>query len=67
MTGTYRTKAGDVWDSIAREIYGDEAFLSFLMANNQKYLEYFVFPEGVCLSVPELPEETNTLPDWRLA
>ncbi|MDE7300112.1 MAG: phage tail protein [Lachnospiraceae bacterium] len=65
MAGVYRTKSGDVWDGIAREVYGDEAYLSFLMANNQEYLEYFVFPEGIYLRVEELPEEKNTLPDWR--
>lgn len=65
MAGIYRTKSGDVWDDIAREVYGDEAYTSFLMANNQEHLEYFVFPEGICLRVEELPEKKNTLPDWR--
>ncbi len=65
MAGIYRTKSRDVWDDIAREVYGDEAYTSFLMSNNQEHLEYFVFPEGICLRVEELPEEKNTLPDWR--
>ncbi len=65
MASVYKTKSGDVWDSIAKEVYGDESCASFLMANNQEYLEYFVFPEGVCLKVEDLPEDESTLPDWR--
>lgn len=65
MAGVYKTKSGDVWDSIAKEVYGDELCVSILMANNQEYLGYFVFPEGICLTVKELPEDESTLPDWR--
>lgn len=65
MASMYKTKSGDVWDGIAKEVYGDESCISFLMANNQKYLEYFVFPEGISLTVEDLPENESTLPDWR--
>ncbi|MCM1189799.1 MAG: phage tail protein [bacterium] len=65
MASVYKTKSGDVWDSIAKEVYGDESYVSFLMANNQEHLGYFIFPEGVCLNVEELPEEGSTWPDWR--
>ncbi|MCM1412366.1 MAG: phage tail protein [Lachnospiraceae bacterium] len=65
MASVYKTKSGDVWDGIAKEVYGDESCASFLMANNQKYLEYFVFPEGISLTVEDLPEDESTLPDWR--
>ena len=62
MAKVYITKSGDVWDSIAREVYGDESHVSFLMSNNQEQLEYFVFPEGICLTVEELPEDAGSLP-----
>jgi len=65
MEKVYRTKSGDVWDSIAREVYGCESCVSFLMENNQEYIGYFVFPEGICLKVKELPEDETFLPDWR--
>ena len=65
MAKVYKTRAGDVWDSIAREVYGDEMHVSFLMENNQEQLGYFVFPEGIGLRVEELPEEGSPLPDWR--
>lgn len=65
MATVYKTKSGDVWDMIAKEVYGDETYTSFLMANNQGLLNYFVFPEGVILSIQDKPEEVSTLPDWR--
>ncbi len=65
MKGVYTTKAGDVWDKIAKDVYGKESAVSFLMANNQEYLGYFVFPEGVRLTVKDLPESKGRLPDWR--
>ncbi len=65
MAKTYKTISGDVWDGIAKEVYGDEAYTSFLMSNNQKFLNYFVFPEGIELVIAELPEEETLLPEWR--
>lgn len=65
MAGVYKTKSGDVWDQIAKEIYGDESYVSFLMANNQEHLGFFIFPEGICLMAEDLPEDETALPDWR--
>lgn len=50
---------------MAKEVYGDELYVSLLMANNQELLEYFIFPEGVLVSLPEIPEKESLLPDWR--
>ena len=61
----YKTKSGDTWDTIAKKVYGDEMRVSLLMASNQELLEYFVFPEGLLVDLPELPEEESTLPEWR--
>lgn len=66
MEKVYKTKSGDVWDSIAKEVYGDESYTSFLMTNNQDHIDYFVFPEGIELIIADLPEEKSTLPDWRV-
>lgn len=65
MAKVYKTKSGDVWDRIAKEVYGAESYTSFLMANNQHLLDYFIFQEGIELVIEELPEEASTLPDWR--
>lgn len=65
MSEAYKTRSGDTWDMIAKEVYGDELYASLLMANNQELLEYFIFPEGVFVSLPEVPEEESLLPDWR--
>lgn len=65
MATVYKTKSGDIWDRIAKEVYGSESYTSFLMANNQNRLDYFIFPEGVELVIEDLPEEESLLPDWR--
>lgn len=65
MAKVYKTKSGDVWDGIAKEVYGDESYTSFLMANNQEAIDYFIFPEGIKLVIEDLPAEESILPDWR--
>lgn len=65
MAAVYKTKSGDVWDNIAKEVYGSESYTSFLMQNNQDLLDYFVFPAGINLVIEDKPEEATTLPDWR--
>lgn len=65
MATVYKTKSGDVWDYIAKEVYGSESYTSFLMENNQNCLNYFVFPAGIELVIKDKPEEVSLLPDWR--
>lgn len=62
---TYTTIQGDTWDKISAEVYGSESYTSLLMENNPKILDYFVFPAGIVLVVPEMPEEKDDMPDWR--
>lgn len=61
----YRTKTGDTWDRIAKEVYGAEGHTTLLMSSNQEKLNYYIFPDGVELQVPDLPEEEDTYPEWR--
>ena len=62
----YKTKQGQTWDEIAKEVYGDEMQAGFLMINNIKLLDTFVFSSGIEVYVPELPEAQQTeLPPWR--
>ena len=65
MGTVYKTKSGDTWDIIAKEVYGSEAYTSFLMVNNQSLHNYFVFPEGITLVIKDKPDEVTLLPDWR--
>lgn len=64
---TYTSKAGDTWDSIAFEIYGNEKYAQLLMESNFDKLDNFVFSSGVVLIVPELTAENDEdeLPEWR--
>lgn len=62
----YTTRAGEQWDEIALAVYGDEKHADILMQANPQALDYYQFPAGVVLRVPELTEEQTTeLPPWR--
>lgn len=62
---SYTTIQGDTWDMIAKRVYDDESYTHLLMEANPQLLDYFVFSEGIVVTVPEKPEETAELPDWR--
>lgn len=65
---TYTTQQGDMWDYIAWKIYGDEAFVYLLYRENSRYLETFIFDEGVELYCPEVEidyDEDEDAPDWQ--
>lgn len=62
----YRTIQGDTWDMIAKKVYGAERHLDCLMASNFDLLDYFIFPAGIVVKVPELPAKmSEDLPSWR--
>lgn len=63
---TYTTVQGDMWDSIAFSQLGDVAHTDKLMNANLRYREYYTFPAGIVLTLPEIPERTSdTLPPWK--
>ena len=67
---TIITIQGDTWDTIARRAYGDEKAAQALMEarENVRLLDYQIFPGGVHVAVPVLPEETQQdsgLPEGR--
>lgn len=67
MAASYKTIQGDTWDIIAKKVYGAEKHLDYLMANNFPLLDYFIFPAGVVVSTPDLPQHRmEELPKWRL-
>ena len=66
MAETYTTIQGDTWDMIAKRVYGAEKHLDHLMQHNFSLLDYFVFPAGMKVNTPKLPENTGAdLPPWR--
>ena len=63
----YVTVQGDCWDSLAFELYGDEKYMQLLIEANWPLLDYLVFPSGIEIYVPDLPdEEDEDAPFWRL-
>lgn len=63
---TYTTIQGDMWDSIAYKLYGNEKYMRLLMQNNMELLDIFIFGAGTVLNVPELELESETdMPSWR--
>ena len=67
MADTYTTKQGDVWDMISYAVYGSELHVGWLMQNNMRLLDMFVFSSGVVLQTPPLPEsaQLSQFPPWR--
>lgn len=63
---TYPTIQGDMWDLIAKKVYGKEAYISKLLEANEDLREIAVFPSGVEIICPEADAETSSiLPPWR--
>ena len=63
---TYTTIQGDCWDMIAKKVYGNVKYASYLMENNLPLIDTFMFKSGVVINTPELKQEVKeTLPDWR--
>ena len=63
---TYTTIQGDMWDKIAYTQLGDTAHTDKLMNVNLRYREYYTFPAGIVLVLPEIPKSTSdTLPPWK--
>ena len=63
---TYTTKQGDMWDAIAHTQLGDVSYTDKLMNLNQQYREYYTFPAGVVLQLPEVSTDLiDTMPPWK--
>lgn len=66
MSRTYTTKQGDMWDSIAKKVYGSEAAMTKLMEANEDYARTVVFSAGITLNLPVWSApQTSNLPPWR--
>lgn len=66
MSNTYITVQGDMWDFIAKKVYGSEAGMNKLIEANHQYIDIVVFPAGLTLAIPSwAPPKTDMLPPWR--
>lgn len=63
----YVTMQGDMWDGIAYKAYGSTAFTDRLIAANPQYIEYYLFPAGVVLSLPDVDifDSAEDDPPWK--
>lgn len=64
----YVTVQGDMWDSIAKKVYGTETAMDALMKANLQYLNMAVFGAGVEMNLPQLTAqkaEPAIVPPWR--
>lgn len=65
---TYTTIQGDMWDSIACREMGGVEYTSRLMEANRQYLDFYLFPAGIRLIIPDAAaEENSSLPPWKEA
>lgn len=62
----YVTVSGDMWDSIAYKILGNEAYTDKLIKNNLQYKNIFIFPAGILLDIPNIEiKKSADLPPWK--
>ena len=63
---TYVTKSGDMWDGIAKKVYGTETAMNVLLDANPEHIGTVVFSAGIVLDVPNYTAPTpDLLPPWR--
>ena len=67
MRRAYTTRQGDMRDSIAFSQLGGISQTDRLMNINQQYLEYYIFPAGIELELPDVdPAASIVLPPWKV-
>ena len=65
---TYTTVQGDLWDSIAFRQLGSTSHTDRLINANLQHREIYVFPAGIVLNLPEIPDSgsiSSNLPPWK--
>lgn len=62
----YTTVQGDMWDGIARKVYGHERHMNTLLKANKEYHDIWIFPADIVLKCPDVEvARPNRLPPWR--
>lgn len=64
---TYSTQSGDMWDLISYKTLGDCKYVDALINANRDKIDYFIFPAGIELNVPDITPEIkkSALPPWK--
>jgi len=64
---TYTALAGETWDIVALKVWGSEKLCHLLMGANPHLLDKAIFKGGELLTIPDLPEKSQTPPSapWR--
>ncbi len=64
---TYTTVQGDLWDAVAERELGGARHMGALLRVNPELREYYIFPAGIVLKLPEVEEESpaSSLPPWK--
>lgn len=66
MSKTYTTIQGDTWDGIAMQQLGSVAYTDKIMNLNAGYIDYYIFPAGILLTLPDISEtKAASLPPWK--
>lgn len=68
MNRIYTTIQGDMWDGIAHHQLGSTAHTDSLIAANPAYRNFYSFPAGIQLLLPDLDDtqkSSGNLPPWR--
>ena len=62
----YTTVQGDMWDSIAYAQLVNADYADKLMNANLQYREYYIFPAGIVLNLPEITGRVSDgMPPWK--
>lgn len=66
MSRTYIKAQGDMWDGIAHTQLGDVAYTDKLISLNPAYRDFYIFPAGIALTLPEPAADVSpNLPPWK--
>jgi hypothetical protein len=66
MPKTYTTISGDMWDGVALKTLGSEMRADKLIESNLRHKDYFIFPAGIQLVIPEIKlKMASSLPPWK--
>lgn len=68
MSKTYVTVEGDMWDSIAYKTIGSVMYTDQVIALNPQYVQYYILPAGLEVTLPELEDTRITsamMPPWK--
>ena len=67
MADTYTTAQGDTWDTISKQLWGNERLMHELMNANPDHQDVVFFSAGVPLQIPEIDRAATIieLPPWK--